>query len=559
MIKIKLKDIALKLNKNISEIARETGINRNTITSFYHNTVDGVKFETVEKICDYYNLTLTDFLEYTPIKKQEDKSIYRHVADGVFFTLWSPLIANEQLDEFYFRNEIGRNVVLFQGDKVELYYDKKKMDLLGEEICNKYNNKQAVFDLYSAHESRSKEIEYLYDNFDAERIVNFSEGELRNFIRDFTDRYNRFWSIAGFFKGYDAGYDRKKIVEIAERYKLSSGEIGILTKNEKIIFNDERLIILMEIALNILKGQKGKISEARIKELVSKSSAVKEYIRKFRYYKANYVQESNITMAEVEKEIIKLIKDPQVLRREYERLLNYEELNKREIDKVLRRHKLKENPLWFFAFLTYWREQRKRVNLMGVNMLFSALKSLEKLSHIPIDYLKQANLEEVDSILKGSVDIDVLKKRHELGFVAVIDGSNYKIITGNEAHKEIEGWREKFEAEGGDDVFFGSIASQGYASGLALVVNSARDLKAVAPDSIIILKNDKINIDAIIASIAAVVIPSGTVDCEAAELAREYDKPCIVGIPDLSDQIKNGDLVDVRGNHGTVRILKRKK
>jgi pyruvate,water dikinase len=45
------------------------------------------------------------------------------------------------------------------------------------------------------------------------------------------------------------------------------------------------------------------------------------------------------------------------------------------------------------------------------------------------------------------------------------------------------------------------------------------------------------------------------VTCHAAIVSRELNKPCIIGTKNATEMIKNGDLVEVRATHGTVRIL----
>ena len=56
MISFRLKEVAERLGKNISEIAQETGLNRNTITALYHGRIDGIKFVTLEKLCEVYKI-----------------------------------------------------------------------------------------------------------------------------------------------------------------------------------------------------------------------------------------------------------------------------------------------------------------------------------------------------------------------------------------------------------------------------------------------------------------------------------------------------------------------
>jgi pyruvate,water dikinase len=56
---------------------------------------------------------------------------------------------------------------------------------------------------------------------------------------------------------------------------------------------------------------------------------------------------------------------------------------------------------------------------------------------------------------------------------------------------------------------------------------------------------------------AGIVTDEGGITCHAAIISRELGKPCIIGTQTATQIIKDGDLVEVRANHGTVRILNR--
>lgn len=47
----------------ISDLARETGINRGTITRLYHETAERVELDVIEKLCDYFQCEIADLLE----------------------------------------------------------------------------------------------------------------------------------------------------------------------------------------------------------------------------------------------------------------------------------------------------------------------------------------------------------------------------------------------------------------------------------------------------------------------------------------------------------------
>jgi pyruvate,water dikinase len=56
---------------------------------------------------------------------------------------------------------------------------------------------------------------------------------------------------------------------------------------------------------------------------------------------------------------------------------------------------------------------------------------------------------------------------------------------------------------------------------------------------------------------AAFVTDEGGITCHAAIVAREMGKPCIIGTKVATKVLKNGDLVEVKGNHGVVLIKER--
>ena len=55
---------------------------------------------------------------------------------------------------------------------------------------------------------------------------------------------------------------------------------------------------------------------------------------------------------------------------------------------------------------------------------------------------------------------------------------------------------------------------------------------------------------------AAFITDEGGITCHAAIIAREMKKPCIIGTKIATQVLKDGDMVEVKANHGLVIILK---
>lgn len=52
-----------KLMGKISDISRDTGINRGTITRLYNETATRVDLEVIEQLCDYLDITVGELFE----------------------------------------------------------------------------------------------------------------------------------------------------------------------------------------------------------------------------------------------------------------------------------------------------------------------------------------------------------------------------------------------------------------------------------------------------------------------------------------------------------------
>ncbi|EIL85360.1 helix-turn-helix transcriptional regulator [Bacillus altitudinis] len=63
MIKVHLSRIMGDRRINIAELSRITGLHRNGITRLYNEETDGIKFDTLEKICKALECEIDDLLE----------------------------------------------------------------------------------------------------------------------------------------------------------------------------------------------------------------------------------------------------------------------------------------------------------------------------------------------------------------------------------------------------------------------------------------------------------------------------------------------------------------
>lgn len=63
MIKVHLSRIMGERRMKISELSEVTGLHRNGLSKLYNENTDGIKFETLEKICKALNCKISEILE----------------------------------------------------------------------------------------------------------------------------------------------------------------------------------------------------------------------------------------------------------------------------------------------------------------------------------------------------------------------------------------------------------------------------------------------------------------------------------------------------------------
>ncbi|MFC9712394.1 helix-turn-helix domain-containing protein [Paenibacillus sp. NPDC056933] len=69
MIKVHLSRIMGEKRINIAELSRLTGLHRNGIGKLYNEETDGVKFETLDRICEALDCEVQDIIEFIKDEK----------------------------------------------------------------------------------------------------------------------------------------------------------------------------------------------------------------------------------------------------------------------------------------------------------------------------------------------------------------------------------------------------------------------------------------------------------------------------------------------------------
>lgn len=107
------------------------------------------------------------------------------------------------------------------------------------------------------------------------------------------------------------------------------------------------------------------------------------------------------------------------------------------------------------------------------------------------------------------------------------------------------------------DTFQGIAGSHGHAIGRAVVVESVFEADKIEKGDILVTKFTDPGWTVYFAKIAGLITESGGILSHGAVVSREYGIPAIFGIKDVTKRIKTGDLLEMDGEHGIIKILSR--
>jgi len=136
----------------------------------------------------------------------------------------------------------------------------------------------------------------------------------------------------------------------------------------------------------------------------------------------------------------------------------------------------------------------------------------------------------------------------------VQEGASIKPFTGARAMIELENRIAK-QAHEGITELRGQVACVGRATGEAKIVKTAADITKVKHGNILVSPMTNPDLLPAMAKAAAFVTETGGITCHAAIVAREMNKPCVIGTKTATKVFKDGDLLEVDAVEGTVKKI----
>lgn len=74
MIKCHLSRLMGERKLKIADVARDTGLHRNTVTLLYQETAARIDIDAMDRLCSYFNVPVGELFEYVPAKGRSRKT-----------------------------------------------------------------------------------------------------------------------------------------------------------------------------------------------------------------------------------------------------------------------------------------------------------------------------------------------------------------------------------------------------------------------------------------------------------------------------------------------------
>lgn len=195
-----------------------------------------------------------------------------------------------------------------------------------------------------------------------------------------------------------------------------------------------------------------------------------------------------------------------------------------------------------FMWVVLLDKLRKHALKIGTKMF------MESRLHLPEDIF----CLEVDDIIEAESD-------PSFDLISIVE--KYRALLKN--MEQVQIWPSIFDSRGQifraplekkDDCIFGQAISTGKVCGRAKILNSPNE-KPLLKGEILVARSTNPGWSPIFVNAAGIVMEVGGALNHGAIIAREYGLPCVSGLDGIKDLIEDGQMIEVDGTHGVVRLI----
>jgi len=285
------------------------------------------------------------------------------------------------------------------------------------------------------------------------------------------------------------------------------------------------------------------------------SKDLQKHIKKYHWLHNNYAQDICLGEDFFRQQLQEL--EQKDLKKELQKVENeFKEVKKKkqQVLKLLKLNKEEQNLIDITETFAYMQDERKKYVLMATHYENKFIEEFGRRLGLSKKYMEYTYIYELENLLKQKkIDTSIFEERKNY-CIAVYTLQGYEVISGKQA-KEIHEQLFEKKLDALTEVK-GVIACKGKATGPVKIVQKIHDLINVKQGDILLASMTRPEMAIAMKKAAAIVTDEGGITSHAAVISRELRIPCIIGTKIATKIFKDGDVVEVDAEKGTVRKIK---
>lgn len=353
------------------------------------------------------------------------------------------------------------------------------------------------------------------------QMESFSDFELVQEYVKYMHWYAEYYGLGAVTFIYESELSEYLQTSLSKRYE------NVVELLEKLLQSPYRSFIMeAENLLLEIKNENQPTTRAKL---------VRKYLEEFYFIKTNYSGTSMLDSVVVEK-MAADIEEHKTKETQTTKDITDIELSPEE-----------KNLILLFKETEIIRDQRKKANLIGTHTIFRFLDEVCKRKKIPFEIARRMFwFELVDGMYDRDGLISKLENRAEV--TGVVDGQNLYYLD----YAAVKS-RETLSQDIAE--FHGTPASTGKVRAKVRVILGSADFSEFRQGEILVTEMTRPDFISLMKQAAAIVTDEGGLTSHAAIIARELQKPCIIGTKIATQVLKDGMMVEVDADKGVVKIL----
>lgn len=279
-----------------------------------------------------------------------------------------------------------------------------------------------------------------------------------------------------------------------------------------------------------------------------KAVSLENHLKKYFWVNNSYAGQAQITIRSLERRLSVLVREQK----------RKSKISKNKLLKNLNLSKSLKEMINLIDFTTIWQDRRKKNILISVAYFSKVLEEISRRVEIQVKllyFLGIKDFNKINSLADFKRAKNELEKRsrgvfflHDHGQEFVASGRKYQVLL--QPYQKNAKTNFKFTED-----IHGSVANRGTAIGRVIICKDLESIQKVKKGDVIVASMTRPEFMPALKIASAIVTDEGGVTCHAAILSRELGIPAVIGTKIATKVLRDGMNVEVRANHGLIRII----